>query len=114
MIKDLIADKKKVAEGCKKFIRNSMEEDSIFCGVEFIYYEDEIDDPDLTPHRATELCDKCNTKIDTLGKGISVATKLIEDELRFLDSIKANIIGRCYTITEDRIKYLKSLLDNGN
>lgn len=98
-IKDLIADKKKIDE--------EMELNANHCDVE--YYENKA--------RGEEI-----------EKGISVATKLIEDEIKVLETIEEHfaylgtklnylIVSRGIKLDElplnleDRIKYLKSLLE---
>lgn len=98
-LKDLIADKKKVDEENNKHGLGSCN-----CKTEFICI--------------TQM-HECLKESITLAKGISVATKLIEDEINFLEILYGELCIKYsnqhgeyeYKDIEDRIKYLKSLLE---
>lgn len=118
MLKDLIADKKKVDEnlnksikGCNASLTPSYDKEKLCCGK-----------PDSNFDNKIAYCDICQSKIDLskvksteLAKGISIATKLIEDEIKFLEDTfeypMHNLLKPLQLRLESRIKYLKSLLE---
>ena len=101
-IKDLIADKKKVDEELQGWKRS------------ITSYRRCNECEDFIPQ--TEI-NRCVELSEALIKGISVATKLIEDEIKFLEesfTIYDMYCSQCMQIkmfVENRIKYLKSLLE---